>query len=463
MSALGERAIVLGAGMAGLVAARVVSEFYRTVTLVERDVLPDAPAQRRGVPHGRHLHALSSGGSHALEQLFPALLDDLVAAGANVCNEGNLSRVSMQVGGHELNRSGTFADPSALVLYIASRPLLESLVRQRVRAIGNVTVLDGHDVVEPIADRPHRVTGARVANRETGAECVLEADLVIDATGRGARTPAFLETLGYGRPKEQRSAMMPLSYSSQLLRIPPGVIKEKVTCVFPVRTRSTYGALLAYEHGTWIMAVGCLGGQQPPADRADMIVAAEQFAPPPLLAALRAAEPLSEVSIYRYPASVWRRYDKMRRFPAGLLVLGDAICSLNPIYGQGMSVAALEAVALRDCLAHGDADLSRRFFRAAARQIGWAWAANRRRGWMLTKGAKSSSAPIDGRHSLSMRFANWCTDKLLIAAEEDIVITEAFFRVLNLVDPPNRMLRPAVLIRLLTTNRRRDGPRRAGA
>jgi len=167
MSALGDRAVVLGAGMAGLLAARVLSEFYGTVTLVERDVLPDAPAQRRGVPHGRHLHALSSSGSHALEQLFPGLLDDLVAAGANVCDEGNLSRVSMQVGGHELNRSGTFAEPSALVLYIASRPLLESHVRQRVRAIDNVTVLDGHDVVEPIADQPHRVTGARVANRET--------------------------------------------------------------------------------------------------------------------------------------------------------------------------------------------------------------------------------------------------------------------------------------------------------
>ena len=454
MSTLGDRAVVLGGGMAGLLAARVVSEFYHTVTLVERDVLPSGPAQRRGVPHGRHLHALSSSGSLALEQLFPRLLDDLVASGANVCDEGNLSRVSMQVGGHELNRSGRFADPSALVLYIASRPLLESLVRQRVRAIDNVTVLDGHDVIEPIADQPRRVTGARVANRETGAECALEADLVIDATGRAARTPAFLETLGYGRPKEQRSAMMPLSYSSQLLRISPGAINEKVTCVFPVRTRSTYGALLAYEHGTWIMAVGSLGGQEPPANRADMIVAAEQFAPPPLLAALRAAEPLSEVSIYRYPASFWRRYDKMRRFPAGLLVMGDAICSLNPIYGQGMSVAALEALALRDCLAHGDADLSRRFFRAAARQIGWAWAANRRRGWMLTKSAKSSPAPSGSPPSPSMRFANWCTDKLLTAAEEDIVITEAFFRVLNLVDPPNQMLRPAILIRLLRARRR---------
>ena len=162
----------------------------------------------------------------------------------------------------------------------------------------------------------------------------------------------------------------------------------------------------------------------------------------------------SEVSIYRYPASVWQRYDKLRGFPAGLLVLGDAMCSLNPIYGQGMSVAALEAVALRDCLARGDAELSRRFFRAAAKHVGWAWAANRRRGWMLTLSAKSSSVLTTGRQSLSTRFANWCTDKLLTAAEEDIVITEAFLRVLNLVDPPNRMLRPAVLIRLLMTNRR---------
>jgi 2-polyprenyl-6-methoxyphenol hydroxylase-like FAD-dependent oxidoreductase len=139
-------------------------------------------------------------------------------------------------------------------------------------------------------------------------------------------------------------------------------------------------------------------------------------------------------------------------------VLGDAICSLNPIYGQGMSVAALEAVALRDCLTRGDGDLSRRFFRAAAKQVGWAWAANRRRGWMLTQSARSSSVLIEGRHSMSMRFASWCTDKLLTAAEEDIVITEAFFRVLNLVDPPNRMLHPAVMVRLLTANRRRGEP-----
>lgn len=446
MRARGERAVVLGAGMAGLVAARVVSEFYGTVTLVERDNLPDGCAQRRGVPQGRHLHALLSSGSQALDRLFPGLLDELVAAGANACDEGDLSAVSMQMGGHEFNRSGTFADPAALTLYVASRPFLEGFVRQHVRQLGNVIVLDGHDVVEPVAEHPHRVTGVRVAHRESRAERILPANLVIDATGRGSRTPAFLERLGYGRPKEQASTMMQLSYSSQLLRIPPGTIREKVTFVFPVSNRSAYGALLAYENQTWIMAVGSLAGQQPPADRASLIAAAEQFAPPSLVAAVRAAEPLSEVSVYRYPASAWRRYDKMRRFPDGLLAVGDAICSLNPIYGQGMSVAALEALALRDCLARGEGDLARRFFRTSAQHIGRAWSGNRRRGWMLTQGAKSVAAE---RHSLSMRFANWCTGKLLLAAEHDIVITEAFFRVLNLVDPPNRMLRPSVLRRLV--------------
>ena len=195
MNKLGERAIVLGASMAGLLAARVLSEFYGTVTLVERDVLPEAPAHRRGVPQGRHMHALLSSGSHALGQLFPGLLDELVAAGANVLDEGDLSRASMRTRGHELNRSTTFTDPASVVVYLASRPFLESHVRRRVRAIANVTILDGHDVVAPVAAHPHQITGARVVNRNTGHETVLDAELVVDAMGRGARTPAFLENL----------------------------------------------------------------------------------------------------------------------------------------------------------------------------------------------------------------------------------------------------------------------------
>ena len=163
--------------------------------------------------------------------------------------------------------------------YLASRPFLESHVRRRVSAIGNLTILDGHDVVELVAAEPDRVTGVRVANRDTGEEQVLDAELVVDAMGRGARTPAFLDTLGYGRPVQDRMGAQ-VAYVSQLLRIPPGTLGEKVISVGPVPERPTAGALFSYEDDTWMMTLAGLTGRQPPADRAGMLAFAAEFAPP---------------------------------------------------------------------------------------------------------------------------------------------------------------------------------------
>jgi 2-polyprenyl-6-methoxyphenol hydroxylase-like FAD-dependent oxidoreductase len=445
MSKLGQRAVVCGASMAGLLAARVLSDFYEAVTLVERDRLPDGPEQRRGVPQGRHLHALLSTGSKTLGQLLPGLLDQLVTAGATVL-DNEPSRVYVRLGRHELDRSGKFADPASLVTYQPSRPFLESHVRRRVRAIENVRILDGHDVVEPIADRAHRVTGARVVNRDTGEETVLDAELVVDATGRSARTPAFLDNLGYERPVEQRYPVH-LSYASQFLRIPAGMIGEKVISVGPTPERPIGIGALAYEHDTWILTLyGMGGGYELPDDLAGIIECAAQFAPPFLIAALRAAEPLGAVSAQRYPASTWRRYDKMRQFPAGLLVMGDAICSFNPVYMQGMTMAALQAVALRNCLADRDGDLSRRFFKATAKQIAPVWRANRLIDLTLSPGG--------GWRWALRRLANWQMDKVAVAAATDPAVAEAIIRVTNLVDPPARLLQPSFLIRLVAANRR---------
>jgi hypothetical protein len=160
----GERAVVLRAGMAGLLAARVLSEFYGSVTLVEGDVFPHDAAQRSGAPQGRHLHGILTSGSRSLGRLLPGLLDELVSAGANVCHDGDLSRFCLHVGRHQLTDAGRLADPAASVVYIPSRPFLESHVSRRVRVIENVLVLDGHDAVGPLAEGRHRVTGARVAN-----------------------------------------------------------------------------------------------------------------------------------------------------------------------------------------------------------------------------------------------------------------------------------------------------------
>jgi 2-polyprenyl-6-methoxyphenol hydroxylase-like FAD-dependent oxidoreductase len=426
MSGFGDRAIVCGGGMGGLLAARVLSDFYQTVTVVERDKLSDKAAARRGVPQGRHSHVLSSRGSQEFARLFPGLLEELVAAGATVCDDGDLSRVSIRVGGHEYNRSCKFADPESVVVYLLSRPLLESQVRRRVRAIGNVEILDGHDVVEPVAAQPDRVTGVRVANRDTGAERVLDAELVVDAMGRGARTPAFLESLGFGRPVTEQSTAN-ASYSSQLLRVPAGVINEKMTLTFPEPNLPTGGNFSSYEDDTWILTIFRLAQLEPPSDLAELIALGTQFVSPALPKALQAGEPLGEIQVFRYPGGAWRRYDKMCRFPEGLLVFGDAICSFNPIYTQGMTVAALEANALSEALSASDGDLSRRFFDAAARIIDPLWASNQFSDLCIS--------PTNGGASIPEELLELRAD-VLTAAETSSVLTEKLYRTMNLVDPP---------------------------
>jgi 2-polyprenyl-6-methoxyphenol hydroxylase-like FAD-dependent oxidoreductase len=426
VSKRGEQAVVCGAGMGGLLAARVLSEFYGTVTVVERDKLPDAADQRRGVPQGRHFHVLWSRGAEELARLFPGIHDDLIAGGAEVCDDGDLSRVSIRLAGHELSREGKFSDPSAVKLHLLSRPLLESHIRQRVRAIDNVEILDGHDFVDPIAPDPHRVTGANIVDRDSGAERELNADLLVDAMGRSARTPAFLDDLGYGRPVADRSTTN-TNYTSLVLRIPEGIIKERMTFVVPEPKKPTGGAFSVYEHDTWIFTLTRLADNEPPNDLTGMIRMATQFAPPALLRALKRGEPIGEISVFRYPGAIWRRYDQMDRFPAGFLVFGDAICSTNPIYGQGMTVAALEATALQDCLADENGDLSRRFFAAAADHIGPMWASNQFNDLYMDSG--------DPAHAASKELLEF-REAVLSAAESSPALTEKLYRSMNLVDPP---------------------------
>ena len=466
MPVLGDRAVVLGASMGGLLAARVLSDFFRTVTVVERDVLPDDPANRRGVPQGRHIHALLARGAQILEEFFPGILNELVADGAPVWDDGDLSKLFLSIGGHEMFRSGKAAlDHKALAIYqampmyIPSRPLLECHVRRRLRQIRNVTILQGHDVAELTSMADHnRITGVRVVNRDTGAEQELTADVVMDAMGRGAHTPAFLESLGYGRPTEDH-IVMHTTYASQLVRIPPGTVKEMVVLISAAPGRPTGMFLGGYEHDMWMFTVFGMVGHEPPRDLAGMLSFAQEYGPAHLLAAVRAAEPIGEAVQHRMPSSQWRRYDKMRRFPDGLLVCGDAICSFNPVYGQGITVSALDAIALRDCLRRGGTDLSRRYFRAAAKPIGVAW--------QMAAGSDLTFPEVEGRRSPSMRVTNRLVDRVLTACESDALVGAQFAKVNGLVDPPARLLHPSFICRVAAVNLlRRQGnsqPRRAEA
>jgi 2-polyprenyl-6-methoxyphenol hydroxylase-like FAD-dependent oxidoreductase len=444
MAKVGDHAVVLGASMAGLLAARTLADYFEKVTVVERDELPDGAENRRGVPQGRHLHGLLARGAEALEEMFPGMLEELVHDGARFVDGQDLSALHYMVNGHLFVRTGTAPSVTA---YASSRPFLEHHVRRRVAEMPYVTLLEDHDVAGLASTHDHgRITGVAAVDRRSREVSILPADLVIDATGRGSRMPAWLNALGYGRPDEDR-VVVHLTYSSQWLRMPADSLHEMVVLIGVLPGRPTGMGLMGCEDNTWLWTLIGMAGEEPPGTRTEMLDWAEEFAPQHVLEALRAAEPIGEVTRHRVPCSQWRRYDKLRRFPAGLLVMGDAICSFNPIYGQGMTVAALEALALRDCLSAGTTELSRRFFRATVKPI--------RQAWQLAAGGDLALPEIDGAQPLATRLFNAYVDRIMTATEYDTTAGDQFFRVTALLDPATRLLRPAMLWRAAAANYRR--------
>lgn len=444
MNASREHAVVLGAGIAGLLAARVLSDVYDSVCVIERDKTLGLPIHRTGVPQGRHIHNFLSRGTQVLAELFPGLIDELGAAGAVVIDDGDLSRLYVRAGRYELQRAGTLTDPTAVTLCLATRPFVESHVHRRVANLPNVRFLEGHEVIEPLTEA-NAIAGVRIVQHDNGTPGDLAADLVVDAMGRSARTPAFLEGMGYGRPPETRSTAM-LGYSSQLLSIPNGCINEQMV-VFNLGLRGKPGGLLlACENDTWMFAVARTidtGGAPP--DFATMLALAEGALPPEIMDGLHRAHPLADIATFRNPAAVWRRYDHMTRLPRGLLVIGDALCSPNPVYGQGMTMAAQQALALRDCLRGGDADLAQRFFLMAARGIRPTWAMNQ---------ANDRNRSSNRKPSLQRWLRGRLVGAMLNAAGDDTAVTERLLRVTHLVDPPVRLQDPTLLLRVLRANLR---------
>ena len=433
---IGERAVVLGASMAGLLAAQVLSDSYGQVTVIDRDELPEASMHRRGVPHGRHLHALAARGQQALEELFCGLTAELVADGVPAGDM--LADTRLFLSGHRLRQA-----PTGLGLLCASRPVLEGRVRARVRALPNVRLVDRCDVVG-LATTPdrRRVTGARLLRRADGsAEELLGADLVVDATGRGARTPAWLEALGYPRPPVAQ-VRVGLGYATRIYRLPPDALGGDLAVLQAATPRHPRaGALQVLEGDRWMVTLAGILGDHPPTDPVGFLDFARTLRFPDIYQAVRDAEPLDDPVAFRFPASVRHRYETLDRFPDGLLVMGDAVASFNPIYGQGMSVAALEALALRRHLEHGTAPRPRNWFRELARVVDVPWD--------IAAGGDLVFPGVQGRRTAKVRLVSAYLARLHAAAAHDADLAGAFLRVVGLVAPPGSLLRPGVAARVL--------------
>jgi 2-polyprenyl-6-methoxyphenol hydroxylase-like FAD-dependent oxidoreductase len=432
--------------MAGLLAARVLTDFYDTVTVVERDRLADDPVPRRGVPQGCQPHALLARCAQILDELFPGYLDELVAAGAHRWDDGDLTMFDVSFGGHVLLRTGRMPRPESLIQHYASRPLLEQQLRRRVCALPQVTILDGHHV-DGLLRSGSGVTGVRVS-QPGGPTADLHAGLVVDATGRGSPTPALLAELGYRRPEVEELTVR-VAYASMPVRLAQEALRENMIMrtFEPGRPRGFY--LFRCEKDVCLVGASTLLGVRPPTTPAELFDFVEGIAPAYALTAVRTAEPLGPVRVYQYPSNRWRRYDKMNRMPDGFVVVGDAFCSFNPVYGQGMTIAAIEAMVLQECLRAGDTGLSHRFHRAAAKPI--------RLAWQTAVGGDLALPEVQGRPSLSMRLTNAYTDRVLRAAEVDAVVSRDFLRVVGMLAPPKQLMHPAFLARVVRGQRRRAG------
>jgi 2-polyprenyl-6-methoxyphenol hydroxylase-like FAD-dependent oxidoreductase len=441
MGKVGDHAVVIGASMAGLLTARVLTEAYERVTVVERDVLPACGEHRRGVPQAHHLHVLLASGLAALDSLFDGFAEEMMMAGGLVGDVQADARLYLD--GHHYRQV-----PCGLHVLTTSRPLLEGHVRARVRALPTVQVLDGCDAAKlEVSADGRRVTGLRVLPRTEGAAAqVLNAELVVDASGRGSRTPIWLEQLGYPRPARDE-VRIGFGYTSRLYRLDPDVLAGEGARISNGTLPHRYvGGLQLLEHGQMLVTLGGYKSNHPPVDPEGFTAFAAQL-PADLYEVIQQGEPLNDPIRFTFPVSVRTRYERLRRFPGGLLVLGDAICSFNPTYGQGMSIAALEAHALRDCLRGGTRRLAARFFRAAAKIVD--------RAWDISVISDLQLPEVTGRRTLKVRLVNAYLPHVHAAAAVDARVGAAFLRVFNLLDPPLRLLSPTLVVRVLRANLRR--------
>jgi 2-polyprenyl-6-methoxyphenol hydroxylase-like FAD-dependent oxidoreductase len=433
---LEQRAVVLGGSMAGLLAARVLADAYAEVTVLDRDELAACHSQRRGVPQGRHIHALLARGQQVLEDLFPGLTAELMDHGAPAGDMLNDARLYFN--GHRLRQAA-----SGLFVLSASRAFLESHVRARVRTMTRVTFAAPCDIVGLATTPDHRqVTGVRLLRRADGsAEETLGADLVVDTMGRGSRTPTWLEALGYEPPQEDR-VRVDLGYATRRYRLAPDALGGDLASLHgPTPAHPRGGALARLEGDQWMLTLMGLLGDHPPTDPSGFLAFARSLQFTDIYQAIRQAEPLDNPVAFRFPMSIRRRYERLARFPEGFLVLGDSVCNFNPIYGQGMTVAALEALTLRSHLQRHPKPQPRRFFREIARVIDTPWD--------MATGADLAFPRVEGRRTHKLRMASTYIAQLHAAATRDARLASAFVRVSGLVDRPEALLRPGVALRVL--------------
>ena len=433
---VGKSALVIGAGIAGLCAARTLADRFEQVLVLDRDELPDTAVPRRGVTQGGHGHVLLVSGQRALDELFPGLMDELVEAGGARFDPG--AELSFYRFGAIWPRV-----PSELRLVTFSRPLLELAIRRRVAALPGVRIRDGVSVTA-LQGAEGQVTGARLDDGE-----VIGTDLILDCTGRGARSNHWLGALGFPAPRVSE-VKVGVGYATRFYRRSPGDLAEG-SAVFslpsPPEDRRA-GLALPVEGDRWLIS---LGGWHDdfPRDLPAFEQHARALPHPGIARLIERCEPVTELSVVQYPSSRRRHFEELSEVPGGYLALGDALCSFNPIYGQGMTCAALQALELGRLLdsrpgpaaAGPIPELSIQYYLQAAKIVATPW--------QFATGGDFSYPETSGDRPRGVGLKNAYAKRVQQASMVDPQVRKAFTSVQHLIADPAVLLKPAMVARVL--------------
>lgn len=431
-----DHAIVVGGSIAGLLAGRVLSDHFARVTVLDRDALPDTPAPRKGAPQTAHVHVLLRRGLLIMQRLFPHLDEALTEAGALTVN-WTRDLVTFTPAGWNPRFDSEYATRTC------SRGLLEQLVRREAAAIPNLTIEPRCEALDVISDEARStITGLKVRYRDRAEDAVetLSADLIVDAAGRTSRGLDWLATLGYAAPDET-VINAHVGYATRVYRRPCDGRADWRSMM--IRSRPPFGLrgglIYPIENDQWLVNVAGAGDERPPLGDDAFLDFTRTFMHPAIYEAIKNAEPLSPVHAYQRTENRLRHFERLTRWPDNFIMLGDAACAFNPTYGQGMSVAALEAEALDGWLRSARSALRFQHELMSVVRAPWLMATNEDARLPHVEGARPGRT--------DKVFQNYI-DTFIWLCAEDTRMLDTFMGVSQLILPPTALFRPAHLIKV---------------
>ncbi len=437
-----QHAVVIGGSMAGLLAARVLLNHFGRVTVLERDRIPDHPSPRPGVPQAHQVHILLHQGQCILEKLFPGLEEELEAAGALQINWTRDVRWLSLWGWSPETTSNLWTRP-------CSRALLEWKIYQRLQAEVNLSFSPSTQAIGLITNRQRTVVTGVHVNTRKGTDTI-HADLVVDASGRNSALPKWLTQLGYSQPPQTVINSF-LGYSSRWYERPSHWhVPWKVMLIQAKPPHDSRGAVIyPAEGGRWVITLAGIGHDYPPTGEADFLEFAKTLRSREVYDAMQQARPLSPIYSYRRTENCWHHYESLPQLPEHLVAIGDAVCAFNPVYAQGMTVAALGALTLDRCLSQVNAKtaealtgFSPNYYNQLAQMLSvpWLMATSEDLRWSTTVGSKPN---------WQTRLMYQYLDRVVQAALVRSHIYRAFWEVAHMVKSPRALFHPQILLPVL--------------